>query len=231
MAELSVVRTVGSLGTVTVSFQTVAIDATAGVDFVPTSGTLTFATGQTVGTIEVPVLNDVWENHNDVVNVALSSPGGGATLGTVTTVQLTIVDTDPDTSPPEVSQFTWSGSASAITRVNLTFTAPLDATDAANRANYLILGTTAGQPSIAISSVSYNSATYTVTVVPSAPLASGRFYEIEALVQARPRSTTSPALFSTGPRMVSPVPIIWRHSDREPSFSTLTAAEITSRSS
>ena len=111
VADLSVVRTVGSLGPVTVNYQTVAVNATPGLDFVPISGTLTFASGQTVGTILVPVLNDLWENHDDVVNVVLSSPGGGATLGTLTTAQLSIVDTDPDTTPPEVSQLTWSGTS------------------------------------------------------------------------------------------------------------------------
>ena len=108
-ATFSVVRTVGSLGAVTVNFATVAGNATPGLDFVPTSGTLTFASGQTVGTIVVPVLNDPWENHNDTVNVVLSSPAGGATLGTLSTAQLTIIDTDPDTTPPAVSQVTWSG--------------------------------------------------------------------------------------------------------------------------
>ena len=99
VAELSVVRTVGSLGTVTVNYQTVAINATPGLDFVPISGTLTLGPGQTVATIAVPILNDPWENHNDVVNLVLSSPGNGASLGPLSTTQLNIIDTDPDSRP------------------------------------------------------------------------------------------------------------------------------------
>jgi uncharacterized repeat protein (TIGR01451 family) len=177
-ATISVLRTVGSLGAVMVNFTTIATNATPGLDFVPTSGTLTFATGQTVGTIVVPVLNDPWENHNDTVDVVLSSPTGGATLGSLSTAQLTIIDTDPDTTPPQVSQLTWSGTSKAITSVNLTFTAPLASSFANDAADYRLNATTAGQPSIPIAMVSYNPATYTVTVVPSVPLASNRFYQI-----------------------------------------------------
>ncbi len=82
------------------NYQTVAVNATPGLDFVPTSGTLTFASGQTVGTIAVPVLNDPWENHNDSVNLVLSSPGAERPWARSATAQLSIIDTDPDTTPP-----------------------------------------------------------------------------------------------------------------------------------
>ena len=133
MAYFSVVRTLGSLGAVTVNFETVAVNATPGLDFVPIAGTLTFAAGQTVGTIVVPVLNDPWENHNDTVNLVLTSPAGGATLGTLSTAQLSIIDTDPDTTPPQVSQVTWSGTSKAITSLSLTFTEPLNSVFASRR--------------------------------------------------------------------------------------------------
>jgi Calx-beta domain/Bacterial Ig-like domain len=181
MAYFSVVRILGSLGAVTVNYQSVAVDATPGLDFVPTSGTLTFAPGQTVGTIAIPVLNDPWENHNDTVNLVLSSPGGGATLGTVTTAQLSIIDTDPDRTAPEVSQLSWSGSTKAITSLSLTFTEPLNSVYASDPANFELTVAKAGQPSIPISMASYNPSTYTVTLVPSAPLASNRLYQIEAV--------------------------------------------------
>jgi uncharacterized repeat protein (TIGR01451 family) len=179
-AVLTVNRTVGWMGAVTVQYQTVAVDAKPGIDFLPTSGTLTLAAGQATGTIAVPVLDNLWENHNNLVNVELSSPGGGAALGSITTTQLQIIDSDPDTTPPQVSQLTWTGTSKAITSLNLSFTAPLDATFASNPANFQLSRDAAGQPSIAISSVTFNPATDSVTVVPSAPLASGVFYEIQA---------------------------------------------------
>jgi uncharacterized repeat protein (TIGR01451 family) len=179
VAMLTVERTVGSLGAVTVQYQTVAVNATPGLDFEMTSGTLTFAAGQTVGMISVPILNDLWQNHNDLVNVLLSSPGGGATLGSVSTAQLTIVDVNPDMTPPEVSQLTWTGTSKAISTLNLGFNGPLDPNYAANPSNYHLSVATAGQPPISISSVSYNSSTYSVTLVLSAPISSNRFYEIQ----------------------------------------------------
>ncbi len=180
-AVLSVFRSVGSRGAVTINYQTVAVNATPGLDFVPTSGLLTFAAGQTVGTIQVPVLADPWDNHDEYVDVTLSSPGGGATLGALSTAQLRIIDIDPNTTPPEVSRLTWNGTSKSITSVNVSFTEPLISTYAANPANFQLTALVAGLPSVPISTVSYNSSTDTVTLVPSAPLASGVFYQIQVM--------------------------------------------------
>ena len=180
-AVLSVVRGGGSLGAVTVNYQAVAINATPGLDFVPTSGILTFASGQTVGTIAVPVLADPWDNQDEYVNVELFAPGGGAALGPLTTAQLRIIDVDPDTTPPQVSQLTWNGTSKSITSVNVSFTEPLNSTFANDLANYQLTALVAGLPSVPISTVSYNSSTQSVTLVPSAPLVSGVFYQIQVL--------------------------------------------------
>ena len=181
VALLSVVRTVGSFGVVTVNYQTVAVNATAGLDFVPTSGVLTFASGQTVGTIQVPVLADPWDNRDEYLNVMLSSPGGGVTLGGPSTAQLRIIDVDPDTTPPEVSRLTWNGTSRSISSVNVSFTEPLNANYAAAPANYQLTALVAGLPSVPIRTVSYNSSTDTVTLVPAAPLASGVFYQLQVM--------------------------------------------------
>ena len=181
IAYLSVVRGVGSLGTVSVNYQTVAVNATPGLDYVPTSGVLTLASGQTVGTIQVPVLADPWDNHDEYVNVDLSSPGGGATLGVLTMAQLQIIDVDPNTTPPQVSRLSWNGTSKSITSVNLGFTEPLNSTYAVNPANYQLTALVAGLPTVSISTISYNSSTDTVTLVPSAPLASGVFYQIQVM--------------------------------------------------
>jgi uncharacterized repeat protein (TIGR01451 family) len=180
-AVLPVVRTVGSLGAVTINYQTVAVNATPGVDFIPTSGVLTFAAGQSVGTIQVPVLADPWDNHDEYVNVSLSSPGEGATLGTLSTAQLRIIDVDPDTTPPEVSRLAWNGTSKSITSVTVSFTEPLNSTYATNLASYQLTALVGGLPSVPISTVSYNSSTHTVTLVPAAPLASGVFYQIQVM--------------------------------------------------
>ncbi len=128
----------------------------------------------------VPVLNDVWNNHDVYVNVVIQSPTGGASLGSITTSLLHIVDVDPDVTPPEVSQLNWSGSAHSITSINLTFDAPLNSALATDAANYELIGATKGQV-ISFGAPAYNPVTHTVTIVPSAPLASNQYFEIEVL--------------------------------------------------
>ena len=155
VAEIPVVRLYGTGGTITVNYQTIAVNATPGVDYINTVGTLTMGPGQSSGFITVPVLNDVYENHNDSVNVVLSDPTGGAVLGGLTTAGLQIVDSDPDVTPPRVTGLTWTGSSRSISTVTLTFSAPLDPTYATNPANYQLVNL-AGGGSVAIASIGYN---------------------------------------------------------------------------
>jgi uncharacterized repeat protein (TIGR01451 family) len=177
-AILTVLRSDGSLGAVNVNYQTVAVNAVSGLDFVPTSGNLSFAAGQTTGTITVPVLADPWDNHDEYVNVVLSSPTGGALLGAQAQAGLRIVDVDPDFTPPQVSQLTWSGTARSITSLNLSFTAPLDPVCAVNPANYELLDLSASNQSMAVVAPAYSTATRSVTLVPRVPLTSGHLFEV-----------------------------------------------------
>jgi hypothetical protein len=62
---------------VTVDFATRDIDAVAGEDYVPVSGTLTFAPGESFAIIEVPVLNDSIPEGTELFQVVLSNPIGG----------------------------------------------------------------------------------------------------------------------------------------------------------
>jgi Bacterial Ig-like domain len=156
----------------------VPINATPRLDFNSTSGTLTFAAGQTSAIIQVPVLADPWDAQNELLNVVLSSPGGGASIGAVSSAQLTIIDVDPKLTPPHVSQLTWTGSAKSITSVVLTFDSPLNTADATNPQNYVMTAESAGNPKVTFNTISYSLANRTVTLVPAAPLASGVFYQL-----------------------------------------------------
>lgn len=204
VAALTVVRTVGSLGPVTVNYQTIAINAVPGVDFMPVAGVLTLASGQTSGTIMVPVLNDRWQNHDDFVVVALSSPGGGASLGAVSMAQLMIIDVDPDYTPPQATQLSWAGNAQAITSVTVTFNAPLDPTYATNPANYRLTVPTAGNSAVSWSSVVYNASTDAVTLVPQAPWHRGGFMSSRPWAPAPRQFATLPVICSTVIRTASP---------------------------
>lgn len=97
--EIPVVRD-GSTGAVSATFTATGASATAGTDFgtagstAPYTGTVTFADGSTTGTAVVPILSDTTDELAETFTVVLSSPTGGATLGTTTSTTVTIADDD-----------------------------------------------------------------------------------------------------------------------------------------
>ena len=66
---------------VSVNYATSNGTANAGSDYQTSSGTLTFAPGETEKTFIVPINDDVSVEGAETVNLALSNPTGGATLG------------------------------------------------------------------------------------------------------------------------------------------------------
>jgi uncharacterized repeat protein (TIGR01451 family) len=181
-AVLTVTRADGSLGAVSVGYQTTPVNATPGIDYVPISGQLFFATGQTTAIVQVRVLDDPWESHDEYVNVSLSAPGGGAILGANSTANLRIVDVSPDPLPFTVSQLSWRGSSQWISSLEVSFSAPVVASLAANSGNYRLFNMSAGGSAMSIGTAVYtqvrSSNTFTVTLYPTVPLVSGRTYEI-----------------------------------------------------
>jgi hypothetical protein len=93
-ATVTVTRTGGAQGAVQISYDTVAGGtAVPGVDYVSTSGTLTWASGDaTTKTFSVPIIDNTQANPNKTINLALSSPTGGAYLNLQSTAVLTIVE-------------------------------------------------------------------------------------------------------------------------------------------
>ena len=89
-AVITINRVDGATGVVTVNFATSNGTATAGSDYTTTTGTLTFAQGETSRTFSVPITNDNLLESGETVNLTLSNPTGGATLGTPATATLTI---------------------------------------------------------------------------------------------------------------------------------------------
>ena len=78
-----------STGEVTVSYATADGTATAGSDYTATSGTLTFAAGDTSKTVSVPVLDDEWNEGSETLTLRLSNAEGasiadGEATGTIT---------------------------------------------------------------------------------------------------------------------------------------------------
>ena len=60
--------------TVTVGYRTVNGSASAGADYTSTNGTLTFAAGETLKTVSVPVLDDVHDEGSETLTLRLQSP-------------------------------------------------------------------------------------------------------------------------------------------------------------
>ncbi len=192
-ATLTVSRVNGSRGTATVQYTTVPQNATPGIDYTPVSATLTFAPGVTSQTIVVPVLENPYDNHNELLSVVLSNvqtsipagEPGQAILGTPSTSTLTIIDIDPNYTPVNVTNVQTSGTAQNIQAITVTFNKPLIAKTATDFANYTLvnLGPDARYGSlddtgVQLGTATYNSSTWTVTLIPSSPLADNQFFHL-----------------------------------------------------
>jgi len=90
-ALLTVLRTNGSSGSVSVDYVTVPGSAAPGSNYLTASGTLTLADGQTSGTILVPLINNPQVFVPTSLSVLLSNPSGGAALSVPTNAMVTIL--------------------------------------------------------------------------------------------------------------------------------------------
>lgn len=101
-ATITVTRTGGDNGAVGASYATVAGGTAtgggtcaAGIDYVTTSGTVLFAdSDSSPKTFSVTICPDAIQKSDETINLALTSPAGGATLGTPNTAVLTITNDD-----------------------------------------------------------------------------------------------------------------------------------------
>jgi hypothetical protein len=94
LATITVVRSGSTAAGATVGFTTSDDTATAGADYTATSGTLTFAQGETRKTITLPITNDALAEGVETVTLTLSNPGPNSTttLGVRSTAVLRIMD-------------------------------------------------------------------------------------------------------------------------------------------
>jgi hypothetical protein len=83
---------------VSLHFSAAASTATAGSDFIATSGTLSFAAGETSKSFPVTILPDALPEGPETIALRLSAPSQGATLSTPRNARLTIgaSDQQPD---------------------------------------------------------------------------------------------------------------------------------------
>lgn len=154
-----------AVSSATVDYSMANGTATAGSDYTTSSGTLTFAPGETVKTVDVPILDDSTAEGAtaETLTITLSNPVG-LVLGTQSTHTLSITDNDlpvvtiaaNDSSAseagPDAGQFTITrtGSTAAALSVGLARSGT-----AANTTDYASISTTQTIP-IGASSVTVN---------------------------------------------------------------------------
>ena len=103
------VERVGSvITTSTIQYATVSGSATAGEDFVATSGTLTFNPGDSSKFFEVPLIYDKKVEQTETLTLTLTNPTGGIVRGRQT-AELTI-----DDPPPMIATIQFTSLAAAI---------------------------------------------------------------------------------------------------------------------
>ncbi len=95
VAIVTVTRAGGMAGGVTVDYAASDGTANEGLDFGITSGTLSFNAGVAKQTFTVPLIDDGIVEGNETVNLSLSDPTGGATLGAPAAAVMTIQEGNP----------------------------------------------------------------------------------------------------------------------------------------
>ncbi|MCB1666232.1 MAG: hypothetical protein KDI28_10655 [Pseudomonadales bacterium] len=98
-AALTVNRTNGSNGTVTINYATANGTATSPAFFTAATGTLSFAEGETSKTIPITIIDNSVGQANKSFTVTLSTITGGAVLGTISSATVTIINDDSDFTP------------------------------------------------------------------------------------------------------------------------------------
>lgn len=93
------VRTGGSDGQVSLDYTTIDATATAGDDFVASTGTVVFQPGETLKNVPISIVNDDNQEGNETFTVSADAVGGGAGLGQPRTATVTIVDDDQGPTP------------------------------------------------------------------------------------------------------------------------------------
>lgn len=89
---VTVLRSGGGAGSLTVDFATTNGTALAGHDYTSTSGTLTFAAGETSKTIQIPILDDATTEADETFTVSLTNTPSLESLGAPSILQITLQD-------------------------------------------------------------------------------------------------------------------------------------------
>jgi hypothetical protein len=205
-ATITVTRTGGATGAVSVQYATADGSAVQPGDYTSAANTLNWADGDTAAkTFTIAINDDAQVEGNETVLLTLSNTGGGATLGATAAATLTIVDNDLPAGTPMLGLSTPSlafgnqsisvGSASQYVVVtnngNATLSISGVATGGANPGDFGIGGNCAGANLAPLASCTVN-----VVFTPATAGARGATLSIASNDLAQP--TASVSLTGTG---------------------------------
>ena len=117
---VTVTRSGGSLGSVSVDYAASAGTATANQDFTPTTGTLTFADGVTTQTFMVQINDDQAADPGETINLALTNATGESVIGARGNATITIRDNES----PTTTLYSVTNGTSGSTLLEFDSTAP-----------------------------------------------------------------------------------------------------------
>jgi hypothetical protein len=197
-ATIRVERDGSASALVTVQYATSNGTALAGKQYVPASGTLTFLPGQAYSEQTFPITILPNQSQSAVlttVNLTLTQPSGGATLGAISTAVLSISELPAPPPPPSPpinltaprlvsEQMILTGQS--ISSIVLGFSKPLVPARAQNLASFGYFVFSAGASGVfsnnagyvGLSSAVYASNTQTVTLTPSVPLSPNLLWRV-----------------------------------------------------
>lgn len=169
---ITVNRTNGGLGSVTIPYSIAGINATAGVDFSASGGMISFAEGQASATIEVPVINDSLVEIVETFTVTLGSPSSmAASLGNPSSTIVSIISEDTTPPAPQITAVKTTVARGSMTAINITFSQDLDPNSIKNLASYTLVAAgrdkkfgTRDDTKYRITKVAYNVTTRTLTI-------------------------------------------------------------------
>ncbi|NCR27335.1 MAG: hypothetical protein GPJ25_13450, partial [Microcystis aeruginosa LE13-04] len=118
--QIKIIRTGGSQGEVSATINLTNGTATA-EDYDKTSIPVTFANGETEKFVTIPIANDTFVENPETINLTLTNPTNGATLGSQNTATLTILDDDAQLNF-NAANYTVSEDGTAVTDIIITRT-------------------------------------------------------------------------------------------------------------
>ncbi len=92
VARVTILRTNGTSGVVSLNYYTTDGTALAGSDYAASSGTVTFADGEFSKTLTIPLINDAIAEPAETFTLTVTNASNGASLIGPTTVAVTIMD-------------------------------------------------------------------------------------------------------------------------------------------